>query len=213
MRLDARHHHRRGGAGRQGDRHFPRRPTRTAGTLVPGHWDGVSGWKTRRRANWTVGEACEYSAIQLFVQSARRAHAGFRVGPDNISDVVRICALVAGMPLGILLASAWMRMLSTGEIAEQLATGLDLLETDLRDVSARQRSTRAAFDHSWSLLTAREQEVMAALSVFRGGFTQQAARGRRRLAARAAISRRPVARAAGGRRAVPGPRAAGPVRG
>jgi tetratricopeptide (TPR) repeat protein len=35
---------------------------------------------------------------------------------------------------------------------------------------------RAVFDHSWRLLTAREQTVMLALSVFRGGFTRQAAR-------------------------------------
>jgi hypothetical protein len=35
---------------------------------------------------------------------------------------------------------------------------------------------RAVFDHSWQLLTTREQAVMQALSVFRGGFTRQAAR-------------------------------------
>jgi tetratricopeptide (TPR) repeat protein len=34
---------------------------------------------------------------------------------------------------------------------------------------------RAVFDHSWSLLTAWEQEVMHALSVFRGGFHRVAA--------------------------------------
>ena len=39
----------------------------------------------------------------------------------------------------------------------------------------RQRSIRAVFDHSWSLITARERAVIQALSVFRGGFTRQAA--------------------------------------
>ncbi|MCP4517471.1 MAG: tetratricopeptide repeat protein, partial [Delftia sp.] len=47
--------------------------------------------------------------------------------------------------------------------------------SDLRDVSARQRSMRAVFDHSWRLLNEREQEVFQALSVFRGGFTREAA--------------------------------------
>jgi tetratricopeptide (TPR) repeat protein len=42
-------------------------------------------------------------------------------------------------------------------------------------VPARQRSVRAVFDHSWGLLTEREQEVFQALSIFHGGFTHQAA--------------------------------------
>jgi tetratricopeptide (TPR) repeat protein len=53
---------------------------------------------------------------------------------------------------------------------------LDFLETDWSDVPARQRSMRAVFDHSWNLLTERERDVLAALSVFRGGFTHEAAR-------------------------------------
>jgi tetratricopeptide (TPR) repeat protein len=53
--------------------------------------------------------------------------------------------------------------------------GLDLLETDWREVPERQRSMRAVFDHSWRLLSEREKEVMQALSVFRGGCTRDAA--------------------------------------
>ena len=34
---------------------------------------------------------------------------------------------------------------------------------------------RAVFDHSWRLLSPRERDILAGLSVFRGGFTQQAA--------------------------------------
>jgi tetratricopeptide (TPR) repeat protein len=49
------------------------------------------------------------------------------------------------------------------------------LETDLRDLPARQRSLRAVFDHSWNLLSAREQEVFRGMSAFRGGFTREAA--------------------------------------
>ena len=54
--------------------------------------------------------------------------------------------------------------------------GLDLLETDWQDVPERQRSMRAVFDYSWNLLTERERDVFQALSVFRGGFTREAAR-------------------------------------
>jgi tetratricopeptide (TPR) repeat protein len=43
------------------------------------------------------------------------------------------------------------------------------------DVPDRHRSVRAVFDYTWKQLSTEEQEVFAALSVFRGGFTREAA--------------------------------------
>jgi serine/threonine protein kinase/predicted ATPase len=120
-----------------------------------------------------------YSAVKLFVQGARRVRPDYMLQADDLQYVSRICRLVQGMPLGILLAAAWMEMLSPKEIARELASdagqSLDFLATELRNVPERQRSMRAVFDHSWSLLTVRERGVMEALSVFRGGFTRKAA--------------------------------------
>ncbi len=127
---------------------------------------------TPRRAQ----DVAQYCAVKLFLASARRAQPGFELTADNLTDVVRICHLVEGMPLGILLAAAWVGMLTPAEIAAEIGQSLDFLETDWRDAPERQRSIRAAFDHSWHLLTAREREVFQGLSVFRGGFTRQAAR-------------------------------------
>jgi tetratricopeptide (TPR) repeat protein len=63
----------------------------------------------------------------------------------------------------------------SGQRSDEIGHSLDFLETDLREVPARQRSMRAVFDHSWRLLSERERGVMQALSVFRGGFTREAA--------------------------------------
>ncbi len=124
-------------------------------------------------------DAANYSAVKLFLQSARRVRPGFELADDDLKYVARICRLVGGMPLGILLAAAWLTMLTPAEIADQISgeieASLDFLETEQRDVPERQRSMRALFDHSWNLLTEREQAVMQALSVFRGGFTREAA--------------------------------------
>ncbi len=79
------------------------------------------------------------------------------------------------MPLGILLAAGWAGMLTTAEIATEISQSLDFLETGLHDVPERQRSMRAVFAHTWSLQSPREQEVFRGLSVFRGGFTREAA--------------------------------------
>jgi predicted ATPase/DNA-binding SARP family transcriptional activator len=116
-----------------------------------------------------------YSAVKLFLQGARRAQPGFEPTGDVLRDVVWVCRQVQGMPLGILLAAAWVGMLSPAEIAVEIGRSLDFLETDLRDVPQRQRSMRAVFDHSWSLLTERQREMLQGLSVFRGGFNRQAA--------------------------------------
>jgi len=117
----------------------------------------------------------EYSAIRLFLQSACRAQSDFELSDEVLPHVVRICQLVEGMPLGILLAAAWVALFSPAEIAAEISHSFDFLESDLRDVPDRQRSLRAAFDHSWNLLSEREQETFAALSVFRGSFTREAA--------------------------------------
>jgi predicted ATPase/DNA-binding SARP family transcriptional activator len=122
-----------------------------------------------------AGDALEYSAVRLFVEGARRARPDFALTDDNAADVVRICGLVEGMPLALLLAAAWIEMLTPAEVAAEIERSLDFLETDLRDAPDRQRSLRAVFDHSWSLLPEGQQGVMQALSVFRGGFTREAA--------------------------------------
>jgi predicted ATPase/DNA-binding SARP family transcriptional activator len=123
----------------------------------------------------TVVDATRYSAVELFIQSARRARPDFKLTDDNLSGVLDVCRLVQGMPLAIRLSAAWVEMLTSAGIASQVRASLDLLETERQDVPERQRSMRAAFDHSWKLLNGREREVMQALSVFRGGFTRQAA--------------------------------------
>jgi predicted ATPase/DNA-binding SARP family transcriptional activator len=116
-----------------------------------------------------------YSALKLFVAGARRVRPDFVLGEDNLADVVRICRTLEGMPLGILLAAAWVGTLSPADIADEVGRSLDFLETDWRDVPARQRSMRAVFDHSWALLGEGEREVLAGLCVLSGGFTREAA--------------------------------------
>jgi predicted ATPase/DNA-binding SARP family transcriptional activator len=116
-----------------------------------------------------------YSAAALFLQSARRAHVDFVLPAGERPVVAHLCQLVEGMPLGLELAAAWARVLSCREIAQEIERNLDFLVASARDVPARHRSMRAVFDHSWNLLSAEEQRVLRQLSVFRGGFTRQAA--------------------------------------
>ena len=123
----------------------------------------------------TVETMAQYSAVKLFVQNAQQVQPNFKLTVDNVQDVARICSLVEGIPLGILLAAAWIELLTPAEIAVEIERSLDFLATDLRDTPERQRSLRAVFDSTWQLLTKQEQAVFEAISVFRGGFTHPAA--------------------------------------
>ena len=76
---------------------------------------------------------------ETFSFAAATAAAGMdmtlKLTDDNLADVVRICRLVDGMPLAILLASAWVEMLTPPEIAAELG----LASTN----AARMRVSRA----------------------------------------------------------------------
>jgi predicted ATPase/DNA-binding SARP family transcriptional activator len=121
------------------------------------------------------GQISGYSALQLFLQSAKRAQVTFAVGEKDIPHVARICQLVQGLPLGIELAASWVKMLTCEEIADEIARSLDFLEAGWQDIPQRHKSIRAVFEQSWNLLPEMEKRVFMALSVFRGLFRREAA--------------------------------------
>lgn len=123
----------------------------------------------------TPADALNYAAMQLFLNSARRAQPSFELTAENLDDVARICRLVEGMPLGIVLAAAWLAILSPEEIAAEIQQSLDFLEAQAGEGSQRQQSIRAVMDYAWHMLDTEEQQVFMKLSVFRGGFTRPAA--------------------------------------
>ncbi|MBN2007114.1 MAG: NACHT domain-containing protein [Anaerolineae bacterium] len=117
----------------------------------------------------------DYHAVQLFLQAARRVSPDFAPAVEDWPWIGRICRLVDGMPLGIELAATWTRMLSCREIALRIEDNLEFLSTSLRNVPPRHRSLRAVFEHTWSLLSPEERRVFQQISVFVGGFCEEAA--------------------------------------
>lgn len=123
----------------------------------------------------TVEAQASYPAINMFVQSAQALQLDFTLNAETTPAVTRICQLVEGLPLGIELAAAWIRVLSCDEIAQEIGRNLDFLSSAMHDLPERQRSLRAVFDYSWNLLNASEQQALRQLAVFRGSFTREAA--------------------------------------
>ncbi|MGD2078919.1 MAG: tetratricopeptide repeat protein, partial [Chloroflexota bacterium] len=121
-------------------------------------------------------KVANYSAMQLFVNSARRVRPDFELTDETIPPALSICRLLQGMPLAIELAASWVEVMSAAEVAREVERCLDFLETDWVDMPERQRSLRTIFETSWRLLNGPERAVFLRLSVFRGGFDYQAAR-------------------------------------
>lgn len=116
-----------------------------------------------------------YPAIQLFVERAERTTSDFSLTAANQADVVRICRFVEGLPLGIELATALLEQHDCSTIATALESDYAILTTNLVGMAARHRSIHAVLAYSWQFLTQTEAALLAYCSVFRGGFTPEAA--------------------------------------
>jgi len=121
-----------------------------------------------------IHKAMDYASVQLFVRGAQRSG---RFSPSEVDwpAITRICQLVEGMPLGVEMAAAWVKMLSCAEIAAEIERDLDFLSLSWRGMPERHQTLRAVFEYSWRLLSEQERDGFTRLAVFPGGFTRQAA--------------------------------------
>lgn len=123
----------------------------------------------------SIAKLEDFSAVNLFIRWAVRVYPEFSLHSVDPTQVVHICRLVEGMPLGIQLATGWLRVLSCKQIAQRIQENLEFLETTLQDLPSRHRSLKAVFAQSWQLLRTEEREIMTKLAIFRGGFHHEAA--------------------------------------
>jgi predicted ATPase/DNA-binding SARP family transcriptional activator len=113
-------------------------------------------------------------AVELFAQRARQAYLAFSLAAE-LPHVLRICNLVEGLPLGIELAAAWVRTIPCHEIAAAIEREAAALASTHRNRPARHHTLDAVVAYSWNLLEPAQQNVLAALGIFVGGFTREAA--------------------------------------
>ncbi|MBV7332225.1 AAA family ATPase [Chloroflexi bacterium TSY] len=126
----------------------------------------------------SVNEIDSHDAVAFFEQCARRAQGGYSLqkeSDEGLQAIAWICQLVDGIPLGIELAAAWLKVMPLSAIVQEIEQGLDILTTRFQNVDARHRSMRVVLEQSWQLLSENEQEVLSALSVFQGEFSREAA--------------------------------------
>jgi predicted ATPase/DNA-binding CsgD family transcriptional regulator len=145
-----------------------RSPLGIAGELV---WT-VPPLSMRTRGG--AGATGASDAARLFADRAGCVQSGFELSGDAAGPVETIVRRVDGIPLAIELAAARVRVMSAEEIAGGLDDHLRLLRGGRRS-DPRHQTIRASLDWSHGLLTDRERQLFARLSVFSGGFDLEAA--------------------------------------
>ncbi len=116
-----------------------------------------------------------YEAVRLFIARALAVKPGFTVTNDNAPAVAAICARLQGMPLGIELAAARVKLLSPDAILARLDHQLAILAAGSRDLPERQQTLRGAIAWSYDLLDDGGRRLLDRLAVFRGSFALDAA--------------------------------------
>jgi predicted ATPase len=130
----------------------------------------------------TLEHLMEFPSVRLFTSRSQAVRPDFQVTPANAQVVAQLCHSLEGIPLALELAAARAQVLTPAQMLTQLARRFDLLSSRRRDMAERHRTLRAALDWSYELLSpvgathaSPLQGFFARLSVFRGGWTLDAA--------------------------------------
>ncbi|MGB3306037.1 MAG: tetratricopeptide repeat protein [Thermomicrobiales bacterium] len=123
----------------------------------------------------TPAEVAAFDGVALFLERTRAIAPAFSFTDRTAGTVVDICHRLEGLPLGIELAAAQMRVLSPEMLLARLEHQLHILTGEMVDKPPHQRTLRDTVAWSYGLLTASEQFLFRQLAVFAGGFTIGAA--------------------------------------
>ena len=123
----------------------------------------------------TLEQIAQTDSTQLFLDRAQAARPDFQLTAGNAAAVAGLCRTLEGIPLAIELVAARAMALTPAQMLERLGERFTLLTTRRGDKGTRHRSLWAAIAWSYDLLSPPLQRFFARLSVFRGGFTPEAA--------------------------------------
>jgi predicted ATPase/DNA-binding SARP family transcriptional activator len=113
-------------------------------------------------------------AVRLLRDRAAAVRRDIGSDEHTVSEMVRICRALDGIPLAIELAAARLRTMSLDQLARRLDDRFRLLTGGSRTALPRHRTLRAVVDWSWDLLTEAERAVLRRLAVFSGGASLEA---------------------------------------
>ncbi|MBC8139002.1 MAG: hypothetical protein H8F28_24260 [Fibrella sp.] len=127
----------------------------------------------------SVADVNESESGRLFVARASSVQGSFRLDESTAPKIANLCRRLDGLPLAVELAASRLRTLTLTELETQLCgtedLPLPLLSGGSVTTPKRQRTVMDTVAWSWSLLSRDQKTLLARLSLFRGGWTLEAA--------------------------------------
>lgn len=115
-------------------------------------------------------------AATLFLNRAKLVNSDMIIDEKTIESASNICSKLSGVPLAIELAAAWADSYTLKELGEELDNQLELAARN-QDIDPRHKSIRASLDWSYGMLSSEQRRLLNAVSLFKGGFFTEAAKG------------------------------------
>jgi predicted ATPase/class 3 adenylate cyclase len=122
-----------------------------------------------------LGGLGDVDGSELFVERAREHDPALEPDDAEREAIAAMCRRLDGLPLAIELTAPWISLLPVSRLAPRLQQSLAMVDRGARDAPARQRTLRATIDWSYNLLDTDARATFAALAVFPGGCTVEAA--------------------------------------
>ena len=116
-----------------------------------------------------------YASVRLFIDRAQAVRPDFQLTRGNADSVARLCGQLEGIPLALELAASRSQVLTPAQILSRINQRLDFLSDRRSQPEERHQTLRAAVDWSFRLLPETLQTFFARLTVFRGGWSLEAA--------------------------------------
>jgi non-specific serine/threonine protein kinase len=117
----------------------------------------------------------EYPSVALYSDRAKSVKPDFALTDHNAVSVATLCRHLDGAPLAIEMAATWAKTLPPAKMLERFDLHLHDLVSRRRDLPAPHQSLRATVEWSHGLLSPDLQFSFRRLSIFRGGWTLEAA--------------------------------------
>jgi len=109
-------------------------------------------------------------AMQLFIETARRARPGLKITGKVQSQIRRLVRNLEGVPLALVLAAGRLRHLNLPELADQVATNRLEVLSGAERTFGKHATLSLVIANSFALLDPHDRELATSLCVFEGGF-------------------------------------------
>ena len=115
------------------------------------------------------------ASVRLFLERAASRQGAFALTRQNAPTIAAVCRRVEGIPLALELTAAWAGVLTPAQMLKRLSERFELLTDRHSDLPLRHQTMREAIAGSLRLLPEPVQRFAAQLTIFRGGWTAEAA--------------------------------------